>query len=87
MMWIVLLILSGLARAAIPNAMLRGRPSLPKLPVPERSFTSSSSNGTALPPITTVYYFDQLIDHNNPKLGTFQQRYWMNWEFYEPGML
>ncbi|KAG1817240.1 serine carboxypeptidase S28-domain-containing protein [Suillus subaureus] len=83
MMWIALLILSGLARAAIPNAMLRGMPSLPKLPVPERFLTSF--NGTALPPITTVYYFDQLIDHNNSDLGTFKQRYWMNWEFYEPG--
>ena len=32
-----------------------------------------------------TYYFDQLIDHNNPKLGTFKQRYWHNYEFYEPG--
>ncbi|KAG2053444.1 hypothetical protein BDR06DRAFT_982770 [Suillus hirtellus] len=84
MMWaLASLLLAGLARAAIPNAMLRGMPSLPKVPVPARSNTSP--NGTALPPITTVYYFDQLIDHNNPDLGTFQQRYWMNWEFYEPG--
>ncbi|KAG2114779.1 peptidase S28 [Suillus discolor] len=84
MMWaLASLLLAGLARAAIPNAMLRGMPSLPKIPVPARSITSP--NGTALPPITTVYYFDQLIDHNNPDLGTFQQRYWMNWEFYEPG--
>jgi hypothetical protein len=79
------LLLAGIARAAIPNAMLRGMHSLPKLSVPERSLTSM--NGTALPPITTVYHFDQLIDHNNAGLGTFQQRYWMNWEFYEPGML
>jgi hypothetical protein len=63
--------------------MLRGMHSLPKISVPERSRTSF--NGTALPPITTVYHFDQLIDHNNAELGTFQQRYWMNWEFYEPG--
>ncbi|KAG1770250.1 serine carboxypeptidase S28-domain-containing protein [Suillus occidentalis] len=77
------LLLAGIARAAIPNAMLRGMHSLPKLSVPERFLTSM--NGTALPPITTVYHFDQLIDHNNAGLGTFQQRYWMNWEFYEPG--
>ncbi|KIK48997.1 hypothetical protein CY34DRAFT_429501 [Suillus luteus UH-Slu-Lm8-n1] len=77
------LLLAGLARAAIPNAMLRGMPSLPKVPVPERSITSP--NGTALPNISTVYQFDQLIDHDNPVLGTFKQRYWMNWEFYEPG--
>ncbi|OJA14041.1 hypothetical protein AZE42_12146 [Rhizopogon vesiculosus] len=83
-MWVLtLLLLAVVARAAIPNAMLRGMPVLPKAAVPERSFTSP--NGTALPPITTVYYFDQLIDHNNADLGTFQQRYWMSWEFYEPG--
>lgn len=70
--------------AAVPNAVLRGRPSIPKIPLPERSVTSP--NGTALPPITTVYHFDQLIDHENPNLGTFQQRYWMGWEFYEAGI-
>ncbi|KAG2357277.1 serine carboxypeptidase S28-domain-containing protein [Suillus spraguei] len=84
MMWaLTSLLLAGFTRAAIPNAMLRSMPTLPTLPVPDRSITSP--NGTALPPITTVYYFDQLIDHNNPDLGTFQQRYWMDWEFYEPG--
>ncbi|KAG2085941.1 peptidase S28 [Suillus discolor] len=83
-MWaLMFLLLVGIARAAIPNAMLRGMPSLPKISMPERSFTSP--NGTILPNITTAYYFDQLRDHNNTNLGTFKQRYWMNWEFYEPG--
>ncbi|KAG2355878.1 serine carboxypeptidase S28-domain-containing protein [Suillus spraguei] len=83
-MWaLTSLLLASIAGAAIPDAMLRGMPSLPKIAVPERSITSP--NGTALPNMTTVYYFDQLIDHNNPDLGTFQQRYWMNWEYYEPG--
>ncbi|KAF9219959.1 hypothetical protein BS17DRAFT_716083 [Gyrodon lividus] len=77
------LLLISFADAAIPNAMLRGRPSVPEVPVPERTVTSP--NGTVLPPLTTVYYFNQLIDHNNPSLGTFQQRYWMDWEFYEAG--
>jgi len=72
------------ANAAIPNALLRGRPHIPRIPVPERSVTSP--NGTALPSLKTVYYFEQLIDHDNPSLGTFQQRYWMNWEFYEDGI-
>ncbi|KAF8743831.1 hypothetical protein AX14_000237 [Amanita brunnescens Koide BX004] len=44
-----------------------------------------SRNGTELPPYSTIYYFDQLIDHNNPSLGTFKQRYWHTYEFYEPG--
>ncbi|OJA10855.1 hypothetical protein AZE42_13461 [Rhizopogon vesiculosus] len=63
--------------------MLRGIPVIPKLAALEGSRTSP--NGTTLPPITTIYYFDQLVDHNNTGLGTFQQRYWMNWEFYQPG--
>lgn len=46
---------------------------------------ASNPNATSLPPITTTYYFDQLIDHSNPSLGTFKQRYWHTWEFYEPG--
>ncbi|KAG8929338.1 hypothetical protein FRC02_005726 [Tulasnella sp. 418] len=28
------------------------------------------------------YYFDQLIDHSDPSLGTFKQRYFFNQEFY-----
>ncbi|KAH9839119.1 peptidase S28 [Rhodofomes roseus] len=42
-------------------------------------------NGTELPPLNTTYFFDQLIDHDNPSLGTFKQRYWHTWEFYETG--
>ncbi|KAI9056849.1 peptidase S28 [Trametes sanguinea] len=30
-------------------------------------------------------YFDQLIDHENPSLGTFKQRYWFNYQYYQPG--
>ncbi|EKM56517.1 uncharacterized protein PHACADRAFT_183166 [Phanerochaete carnosa HHB-10118-sp] len=43
------------------------------------------STGTVLPPLNTTYYFDQLIDHTNPSLGTFKQRYWHTWEWYEEG--
>ena len=43
------------------------------------------TNGSVLPPLNTTYYFDQLIDHNDPSKGTFQQRYWMTWNFYEDG--
>ena len=41
--------------------------------------------GEPLPPLDTVYYFDQLIDHDDPSLGTFQQRYWVSWDYYQPG--
>lgn len=46
---------------------------------------SGIRNGTVLPPYTTIYYFDQLIDHDKPDLGTFKQRYWFTWEYYEKG--
>lgn len=36
-------------------------------------------------PYSTTYYFDQLIDHNDPSLGTFQQRFWFTSEHYQPG--
>lgn len=29
-----------------------------------------------------AFTFDQLIDHDNPSLGSFKQRYWTNAEFY-----
>ncbi|KAG2039995.1 serine carboxypeptidase S28-domain-containing protein [Suillus americanus] len=86
-MWaLTSLLLAGVARAAIPNGMLRGMQSLPKIPVPQHPITSPDVTTLPdVPGITNIYYFDQLIDHNNPGLGTFQQRYWMNWEFYKPG--
>ena len=73
------------ADAAIKNAMLRGRPQMPKIDVPEHPVMGLVE--AALPSLHTVYYFDQFIDHTNPHLGTFQQRYWMNWEFYQKGIV
>lgn len=51
----------------------------------EKSTPVTSRNGTVLPPYDTIYYFDQLIDHSNPSLGTFKQRFWHTYEFYESG--
>lgn len=62
-------------RAAIPKVAAPGEPGAPV----------TSRNGTILPPYNTVFEFDQLIDHNNPSLGTFKQRFWHTWEFYEKG--
>ncbi|RPD60565.1 peptidase S28 [Lentinus tigrinus ALCF2SS1-7] len=68
----------GRAHANVPK-----RPSVPIISPPEGPVTSK--NGTHLPPYNTTYYFDQLIDHNTPSLGTFKQRYWHTYQFYEPG--
>lgn len=42
-------------------------------------------NGTVIPDYDVIYTFDQLIDHSNPKLGTFKQRYYHTWEYWRPG--
>ncbi|TCD70021.1 hypothetical protein EIP91_005273 [Steccherinum ochraceum] len=59
------------------------RPSVPIVPVPDGPLQDVT--GKALPPLNTTYEFDQLIDHNNPHLGTFKQRFWHTWEFYQTG--
>ncbi|KAG6330296.1 hypothetical protein ID866_8793 [Astraeus odoratus] len=71
------------ANAAIPSAMMRGIPALPPVSAPDGQIYTP--NGTALPSLDTVYTFNQLKDHTNPGLGTFTQRYWMNWQYYQPG--
>lgn len=33
--------------------------------------------------LTKEHIFHQLIDHNDPELGTFPQRYWYNAEWWK----
>ncbi|KAL1743373.1 serine carboxypeptidase S28-domain-containing protein [Schizophyllum fasciatum] len=61
------------------------RPGIPKLSDAGLDRKVFSRNGTELSPYATVYYFDQLIDHDKPDLGTFKQRYWHTAEYYEEG--
>lgn len=79
----VVVVLAVYAHAAIPTAMHRAIPAVPPINAPEGPIYAQ--NGTRLPPLTTVYTFNQLKDHTNPGLGTFSQRYWMNWQYYNPG--
>ena len=72
-------------RGGRAHANLAPRPAIPIVPIPNANAPVTSRNGTELPPYNTTYYFDQLIDHNNPSLGTFKQRFWFTYEFYEPG--
>ena len=79
---------SGLAFGRLPDGRLHGnappRPGIPRIAAPAQSVQHASSTAT-IPPYNTTYFFDQLIDHNDPSLGTFQQRYWHTWEYYESG--
>ena len=76
--------------ARLPDGRPHGnmlRPAnIPLVSLPEPVHPVTSRNGTVLPPYTMVYLFDQLIDHNNPSRGTFKQRFWHTYEFYEPGV-
>ncbi|KAI0063287.1 peptidase S28 [Artomyces pyxidatus] len=83
----MLLFLSYLLFAPLALASLRPRrPRLPKAPPSARVVERVSAvTGKAIPPIDTIYTFDQLVDHNNPGAGTFKQRYWVSQEFYAPG--
>ncbi|PBK97921.1 hypothetical protein ARMGADRAFT_1076366 [Armillaria gallica] len=89
--WVVLLAFCPLLRVngALRDGRIHGnaipRPSIPVVTIENPDEPVLSRNGTVLPPYNTTYIFNQLIDHTNPSLGTFQQRYWHTYEFYEPG--
>jgi len=61
-------------------------PGIPLIEVEKSQTPVVSRNGTILPPFNKTYLFDQLIDHNDPSRGTFKQRFWHTYEYYEPGM-
>ncbi|KAI0332896.1 peptidase S28 [Cubamyces sp. BRFM 1775] len=69
---------------ASPGARSNVGRGVPKVPVQSYEVTHKTT-GEPLPPLDTVYYFDQLIDHDDPTLGTFQQRYWVSAQYYQPG--
>lgn len=79
----IVVVLAVYTHAAILGATRRAIPAVPPINAPEGPVYAQ--NGTRLPPLTTVYTFNQLKDHTNPGLGTFSQRYWMNWQYYNPG--
>ncbi|KAG8406844.1 hypothetical protein J3459_018625 [Metarhizium acridum] len=79
--------LAALAAPACVNA-LRASQELGYIPpIPEDAYYGR--NGLARRATNTnirAATFQQLIDHKNPSLGTFTQRYWYNAEFYRgPG--
>ncbi|KIY73984.1 peptidase S28 [Cylindrobasidium torrendii FP15055 ss-10] len=57
-------------------------PMPPKVELPDQTDALFRAD---IPPYNTTYYFEQLVDHNDPSKGTFSQRYWHTWEFYEAG--
>ncbi|KAA1477306.1 hypothetical protein DENSPDRAFT_933642 [Dentipellis sp. KUC8613] len=86
---VLMLALAGPARGRLSDGRLTGNMAPPpiakKVQLRDDGARHHSRTGAALPPLGTVYTFEQLIDHGNPRLGTFAQRYWVDWEFYEAG--
>ncbi len=75
--------------------ILGGCASLPKAPgIPKVDMGDHESvdvlfrdhESADVAPYGTVYYFDQLIDHDDPSKRTFKQRYRHNAEFYKEGL-
>ena len=48
------------------------------IPVIDTTTNTTDTNTTATGTAEIEYFFDQLIDHTNPSLGTFKQRYWFS---------
>jgi len=85
----VLLVSALFADAVTAGGQFHGNmiksPGIPLIEVERQQPTVVSRNGTVLPPYNQTYLFDQLIDHNDPSRGTFKQRFWHTYEYYEPG--
>jgi hypothetical protein len=76
---------AALVLANLPDGRFNG--SQPPMPLPPKVPSLKTLGPLSTSPEFPAYYFDQLIDHSNPGLGTFQMRYWIDWEFYEEGSL
>ena len=81
-----LLVVSARLPDGRPHGNMLRPANIPLVSLPSPVTPVTSRNGTVLPPYTTTYLFDQLIDHNQPSRGTFKQRFWHTYEFYEPGV-
>lgn len=84
------LLSSGLALVSLTQAsrvVYHGQPQMPETPETAGDLASRAASCWGLYPMghpcpIRPGTFDQLIDHNNPSLGTFKQRYWVNDEHY-----
>ncbi|KAJ7039614.1 peptidase S28 [Mycena alexandri] len=81
-----MLSLVWLACTLVPSVIAGRRPNglvIPKQP----PLSFSAANGAGLKPdfAPVPYFFDQILDHSNPSLGTFQQRFWFYDGYYKEG--
>ncbi|ATY65732.1 serine protease [Cordyceps militaris] len=79
MRYLVAAVLAAVTVSASNLSPHGGRPATDKV-YDRRYCYGLYPQGTPCP--ITAGTFDQLIDHDDPSLGTFKQRYWANPEFY-----
>ncbi|GJJ15866.1 hypothetical protein Clacol_010144 [Clathrus columnatus] len=80
--YLLVLPLCSLALSIKRHPNIPPRPAIPQIDIPE-DVTRFDKSGAVLPPLNKTYFFDQLIDHNEPSKGTFKQRFWTTWQEYE----
>ncbi|KDQ18926.1 hypothetical protein BOTBODRAFT_153797 [Botryobasidium botryosum FD-172 SS1] len=81
----IALLLSAAAGNAAGKRLNLNTVPTPSIPIVIAPADAPVKDGVALPPYNTTYTFDQLIDHANPSLGTFKQRYYFTYEHYVQG--
>ena len=78
-------LLAMLSSALVPLSLALAAAAVIAPPMPLQPLPPSAKKHGALATQATTYYFDQLIDHTDPSLGTFQMRYWFDSTFYKEG--
>ncbi|KAJ7086092.1 peptidase S28 [Mycena belliarum] len=73
--------------ALVPLAPLTAArpPALSLLKQPPFTFEDTQASGFAAAAAPVAYFFDQILDHSNPSLGTFPQRFWFYDGYYKKG--
>ncbi|KAJ6468409.1 peptidase S28 [Mycena sanguinolenta] len=83
-----MLAVACVAYALAPLVLVAGaRPPSGLLPLkqPPLAFAETRTGLTSDATQPTAYFFDQILDHSNPSLGTFQQRFWFYEGYYKEG--
>ncbi|KAF7375194.1 hypothetical protein MSAN_00406000 [Mycena sanguinolenta] len=72
---------------ALVSLVAAARPPSGLLPLKQPPLAFAETRTGLAPDATqpTAYFFDQILDHSNPSLGTFQQRFWFYEGYYKEG--
>lgn len=78
-------LVSGIASVTAASQFLHLGRLIPPVD-PEDDFPIITAAGNSTVNVTGSAFFNQLLDHDDPSKGTFQQKFWWNTEFWNgPG--